>query len=151
MKKIISLTFAIITFLSITSCSDDDTVADTTKPTVNIITPTDHQEVAPGTTLNFKAALADNVGLKSYKIEIHSADDGHEHKNKVVKTAEENFEYSIVKEVSNEAKDFEVNQEIDIPANVTEAHYHVGIIVIDVNGNQNQQFVEIFIGHEHEH
>lgn len=147
MKKIINLSFALLSFVSIVACSDSED-ADTTKPTVTIISPTDHQEIAPGTTLNFKAALADNVGLKSYKIEIHSAEDGHEHK---AKKEGEDFEYHITNDVPNSAKNFEVNQAISIPTNVAEEHYHVGITVIDVNGNQNQQFVEVFIGHEHNH
>ena len=151
MKKIVNLSFAFLSFVSIVSCSDDDTVADTTKPTVNIITPTDHQEVEPGTTLNFKAALADNVGLKSYKIEIHSAEDGHEHQHKNNAIYANDFEYHVTNDVPNSVKDFEVNQAISIPADAAEEHYHVGITVIDVNGNQNQQFVEIFIGHEHVH
>lgn len=151
MKKIINLSFAVLSFVSIVSCSDDDVVADTTKPTVTIITPTDHQEIEPGTTLNFKAALADNVGLKSYKIEIHSAEDGHEHAHKGTATFANDFEYQVTNEVPNTAKDFEVNQAISIPADAAEEHYHVGITVIDVNGNQNQQFVEVFIGHEHAH
>lgn len=147
MKKIINLSFALLSFVSIVACSDSED-ADTTKPTVNVISPTDHQEIEPGTTLNFKAALADNVGLKSYKIEIHSAEDGHEHK---AKKSGEDFEYHITNDVPNSAKNFEVNQAIPIPTDVAEEHYHVGITVIDVNGNQNQQFVEVFIGHEHNH
>lgn len=151
MKKIINLSFAVLSFVSIVSCSDDDAVVDTTKPTVNIISPTDHQEIEPGTTLNFKAALADNVGLKSYKIEIHSAEDGHEHAHKGNVTLGTDFEYQVTNDVPNVVKTFEVNQAISIPADAAEEHYHVGITVIDVNGNQNQQFVEVFIGHEHAH
>ena len=149
MKKIINLSFAIISLIGISSCSDDDTVVDTTKPTIEIITPTDHQEVDLGSVLNFKANLTDNLGLASYKIEIHSADDGHEHKGNT--TFSTDFTYQSVGEIPGNAKNYMVVKEISVPADATQEHYHVGITVLDVNGNQNQQFVEIFIGEEHEH
>lgn len=149
MKKLASLSFAIISLIGVSSCSDDDTVIDTTKPTIEIITPTDHQEVHPGSVFTVKANLADNVGLASYKIEIHSAEDGHEHKAKQLLATD--FEYSFVGEVPNKATTYTLEHAITIPADAAEEHYHVGITVLDVNGNQNQQFVEIFIGHDHEH
>jgi len=149
MKKLASLSFAIISLIGVSSCSDDDAVVDTTKPTIEIITPTDHQEVEPGSVFTVKANLTDNVGLASYKIEIHSAEDGHEHKAKQLLA--EDFEYSFVGEIANKPTAYTLEHAITIPADVAEEHYHVGITVLDVNGNQNQQFVEIFIGHDHSH
>ena len=149
MKKLASLSFAIISLIGISSCSDDDAVVDTTKPTIEIITPTDHQEVEPGSVFTVKANLADNVGLASYKIEIHSAEDGHEHKAKQLH--DEHYEYAFTGEVPNKATTYALEHAINIPVDAPEEHYHVGITVLDVNGNQNQQFVEIFIGHDHHH
>lgn len=149
MKKLASLSFAIISLIVVSSCSDDDAVVDTTKPNIEIITPTDHQEVEPGSVFTVKANLTDNVGLTSYKIEIHSAEDGHEHKAKQLLA--EDFEYSFVGEIANKPTAYTLEHAITIPADVAEEHYHVGITVLDVNGNQNQQFVEIFIGHDHSH
>lgn len=149
MKKLASLSFAIISLIGISSCSDDDAVVDTTKPTIEIISPTDHQEVEPGSVFTVKANLADNVGLASYKIEIHSAEDGHEHKAKQLLATD--FEYSFVGEIANKPTAYNLEHAITIPADAAEEHYHVGITVLDVNGNQNQQFVEIFIGHDHHH
>ncbi|MEG0917802.1 MAG: DUF4625 domain-containing protein [Myroides sp.] len=149
MKKLASLSLAIISLIGVSSCSDDDAVVDTTKPTIEIISPTDHQEVEPGSVFTVKANLTDNVGLASYKIEIHSAEDGHEHKSKQLLV--EDFEYSFVGEIANKPTTYTLEHAITIPADVAEEHYHVGITVLDVNGNQNQQFVEIFIGHDHSH
>ncbi len=149
MKKLASLSLAIISLIGISSCLDDDAVVDTTKPTIEIITPTDHQEVEPGSVFTVKANLVDNVGLASYKIEIHSADDGHEHKAK--KLLATDFEYSFVGEIANKPTAYTLEHVITIPADAAEEHYHVGITVLDVIGNQNQQFVEIFIGHDHQH
>lgn len=149
MKKLASLSFAIISLIVVSSCSNDDAVVDTTKPTIEIISPTDHQEVEPGSVFTVKANLTDNVGLASYKIEIHSAEDGHEHKSKQLLA--EDFEYSFVGEIANKPTAYTLDHAITIPADVAEEHYHVGITVLDVNGNQNQQFVEIYIGHDHSH
>ncbi len=150
MKKIASLSFALIGLLIISSCSDDDnTVADTTKPTIQIITPTDDQEIEPGSVLNFKADLKDNIGLASYKIEVHSAEDGHQHKAKQLEAEE--FHYDFSAEVPSKSPEFTVEKSINVPEDVKEGHYHVGITVLDVNGNQNQQFIEVFIGDEHDH
>jgi len=147
MKKIAQLSFVFLSLLAIVSCSDDD-VADTVKPTIEIVSPAVHQEVDPGSSFTFKANLADNVGLASYKVEVHSAEDGHEHKPVQAKSGF--FEYSVVKDVPNKAKSHTVEEVIPVGADVTEGHYHVGITVLDVNGNQNQQFIEIFIGHDHD-
>lgn len=149
MKKIANLSFVIISLIVVSSCSNDDSVVDTTKPTIEILAPTDHQEVKPGSVLTVKANLTDNVGLASYKIEIHSADDGHGHKSKQLLATD--FEYSNANEVPGKTATYTINQEIKIPADAAEEHYHVGITVLDVNGNQNQQFVEIFIGYEDNH
>lgn len=150
MKKIASLSFALIGLLIISSCSDDDNmVADTTKPTIQIITPTDDQEIEPGSVLNFKADLKDNIGLASYKIEVHSAEDGHQHK--ATQLEAEEFHYDFSAEVPSKSPEFTVEKSINVPEDVKEGHYHVGITVLDVNGNQNQQFIEVFIGDEHDH
>src|SRR5690606_8542497 len=99
--------------------------------------------------LNFKADLKDNIGLASYKVEVHSAEDGHQHKAKQLEAEE--FHYDFSAEVSSKSPEFTVEKSINVPEDVKEGHYHVGITVLDVNGNQNQQFVEIFIVHDHEH
>lgn len=138
MKKYIALAFVSIVAVS---CSSDEDI-DTIKPEITIITPTDHQEVEPGTPLSFKANLKDNVGLASYKIEIHSAEDGHQHRNEEIA-----FSYETVGSLSGTMQLLE--KDIPVPANVLDGHYHVGIFVIDTAGNQNQQFIEVFIGEDH--
>lgn len=142
MKKIIKLSFAFLGLVIISSCNSDD--IDTTKPIIEIISPTNDQTILPESYMKLEANLMDNSGLASYKIEIHPADDGHEHKASQLAT--EDFEYTFVDEISTETVIFILKEDIMIPANITEGHYHVGITVIDKNGNQNQQFVEVFLG-----
>lgn len=143
MKKIIKLSYAFIGLLIISSCTSDD-VIDTTKPIIEIVSPTNDEAFAPESILNVDANLSDNVGLASYKIEVHPAEDGHEHKANQFTT--EDFEYTFVGESLNNAATYKIKHSINIPTNVTQEHYHVGITVIDTNGNQNQQFVEVFLG-----
>lgn len=150
MKKIVILSFAALSFIACNS--DDDNSLDQEKPMVNIILPTDHQEYEPGDSINIQALLTDNESLASYKIEIHSAADGHTHTHSVSSLDDDGhveFHYEADYEISGTS--YEVNQTIPIPENAEETHYHVGIFVLDDAGNQNEQFIEIFIGHEHDH
>ncbi|RRJ87710.1 DUF4625 domain-containing protein [Paenimyroides tangerinum] len=146
--QLFSLLFVSIAFVS---CSDSDSSdLDTQKPTISIQSPTDHQEVEPGSELNIQALFQDETALASYKVEIHAAGDGHEHRtialdNKVP------FTYENVFQIESNPKSYQVDYSISIPENAKEDHYHVGIFCIDAAGNQSQQFVEIFIGHEHNH
>lgn len=150
MKKIAILSIAALSFIA---CNNDDNSSlDQEKPTVEIITPTDHQEYEPGDNINIQALLTDNESLASYKIEIHSAGDGHTHSHSVSSADDHDqveFHYEADYEINGTT--YEVNQTIPIPENAEEEHYHVGIFVLDSSGNQNQQFIEIFIGHEHDH
>ncbi|HLW62923.1 MAG TPA: DUF4625 domain-containing protein [Flavobacterium sp.] len=147
MKKLALLSLSIIGSLFIVSCSDDDNTVDTTKPTIEIVSPTDHQEVEPGSSFFFKANLSDDSGLASYKIEVHYAEDGHEHK----KTFAEEFVFNVSVEVPGQVKTFSAEETIDVPETAKEGHYHIGITVLDTFGNQNQQFTEIYIGHDSDH
>ncbi|WP_448606427.1 DUF4625 domain-containing protein [Paenimyroides ceti] len=146
--------YAFVLFLSgltFVSCSDDDSNSlDTEKPTVQIVSPTVDQEIEPGTSISLKALLSDNEALASYKLEVHSAEDGHQHKvSTAVNAVEFHYEQSFT--IENGSKTFEVNQQIPVPADAKEGHYHVGVFCIDKAGNQNQQFIEIYIGEEHDH
>lgn len=149
MKNIFKILLISAFTLTINSCSNEE--VDTQVPTIEIITPTHEAEIEPGATINLKAILGDNIGLASYKVEIHAGDDGHEHKAKQKDEEGESFAVSFVKQIANNQNQFEVNEVIDVPENAKEGHYHLGVTVLDVNGNQNQKYVEVFVGHEHHH
>ena len=145
MKKYLVLFVALF---SLVSCDSSDDL-DTTKPEISIITPTDHQEVLPGQTLHFLANVSDNESLASYKIEVHNSDDGHQHRSLVQSYSTEAFSTEIVGILSGKSQ--EISHNIQIPSDVLHGHYHVGIFVIDAAGNQNENFVEIYIGDEEHH
>ena len=88
-KSIIKYSFAVIIALFTSSCSEDNTSMDTTKPEINLLSPQNEEEFHLGDELNIEAILKDNEGLGTVKIDIHSAGDGHHHKS-----ATSNWEYS---------------------------------------------------------
>jgi len=153
MKKI-ALYTAIITSFVFGSCSSDD-ATDTQKPTIILVEPGDHEGFLPGSELHIEGILSDNDGLASYKIEIHGASDGHNH----ARAVNNYFQYEQSFTLADQPKVYEMKHEIQIPllqndAPLTPGHYHVGIFALDKSGNQEQLFVEIYIGddaNEHHH
>lgn len=150
--------------LGFVACSDDDDI-DTTKPTINLVSPADEAVFHPGETISFECNFSDNDELASYKIEIHSNFDDHEHAAEQLKSGLEDDEdheghawtfdeeYSFGEGNSSEL----VTQQIVIPDHidhdgveeeVAEGHYHLGIYCLDAAGNQQELFIEIEIEHE---
>lgn len=147
MKTIIKFTlFAVLALLLNISCTADDSSLDTTKPTIELALPSEHQEFEFGDDLNVQAIFKDDVELGSYKIEIHSADDGHEHRS-----ASTGWSFNDIGDISGK-KEHLLNKTIPIPTgDYTEGHYHMGIILIDKAGNETQKFIEIVVGDHHDH
>ncbi|HLW63517.1 MAG TPA: DUF4625 domain-containing protein, partial [Flavobacterium sp.] len=63
----------------------------------------------------------------------------------------EEFVFDVSVEVPGQVKTFSAEETIDVPETAKEGHYHIGITVLDTFGNQNQQFTEIYIGHDSDH
>lgn len=125
------------------ACDNADDKVDTQKPTIEIITPEEHQEIPLGEKMKIEAHLVDDKGLASYKIEIHSAEDGHHHKN-----AAEPFTFNEEGTISSVAA--VVEKEATIPTGIQEGHYHLGIFAIDKAGNQSEVFRTIVLGEDHD-
>lgn len=150
MKKLFKTSlFAASALFLFASCSDDDTILDTTKPIIELAKPSDHQEFEFGDVITVQALLKDDVELGSYKIDIHSAGDGHQHRSAAV--ASEGWSHNEIVDISGK-KEHVLNKPIQIPTgDYTEGHYHLGIILIDKAGNETQTFIEIVIGEDHHH
>lgn len=130
----------------LSSCADDDTILDTVKPEITLATPGDHAEFEFGEKINIQAILKDNIELGAYKIEIHSDDDGHQHRTSTV-----GWSFMDTGDISNK-KEHLLNKDIQIPiGDYKEGHYHLGLIVTDKAGNETQSFIEIVIGEDHHH
>ncbi len=135
----------------IISCSSDDGGnLDTQKPVIVLNEPTNEQAFHPGDEIFIDADFSDNVALASYKIEIHSAGDGHTHKQ----TEEGEWSYMETNTIQGNPKNYTANKQIEIPLTVqgieiAEGHYHLGIYLVDTSGNEQQKFIEIEIHEDH--
>ena len=154
-----TITLSIASILLLNSCTEEDSTLDTTKPEIILGSPTDHQEYELGDTIDVQAILKDNEELGAYKIEIHSASDGHDHGNGdhehriTTLSADHDHEaWSYNEEGTIYGKEYILNKLIQIPdGEIEEGHYHLGVFVIDKAGNQSQTFIEIVIGEDHDH
>lgn len=145
----------------ITSCSDED--VDNMKPTIKLVAPVDDQVLHPGSELHFECEFADDVELRSYKVEIHNNFDGHTHEHAtVLKSAGEEHGHPWA---YSKSWDFEAGQknaaihhhEIVVPQTilvdgveeeVAEGNYHLGVYCMDAAGNESKVFVDIVIEHQ---
>lgn len=159
MKKYSIILISILALTIFNSCSDDDeNVLDNEKPTINISEPEEDETFEVGGELHFEVDFADNVALSSYKVDIHNNFDGHTHSSSVLNsTATVSTKQTEITPWSlNETHDIEgnpteynVHEHIDIPANIAEGPYHLGITVVDAAGNQNQVYVQFIVGEDH--
>ncbi|MPT34010.1 MAG: DUF4625 domain-containing protein [Flavobacterium sp.] len=154
--------FATIAALSFTSCSSDSDDKDTEKPTITITEPVTEEGFTPGSEIHLEGVLTDNVELASYKVEVHSAEDGHTHGKMAGAEAASYFHYEQTFPIEAGLRIKEFHQHIPIPAldangqPFTDGHYHLGVFCLDKAGNQQQVFLEIYIGadggdHGHDH
>lgn len=101
----------------------------------------DGQEVHAGEELLIKIDFTDNIGLASYKIDIHYSDDGHVHRTTDT-TTNELWAYEFSEPISG--KNITKELSIEVPQN-TEGTYHFGVFAIDTSGNQNLVWQSIHI------
>ncbi|SMC41821.1 DUF4625 domain-containing protein [Moheibacter sediminis] len=155
MKKYIIASLAIVSAITFQSCSSDDDngSVDTEKPVIVLNEPTDHEAFLPGSEIHLDADFSDNVELGSYKIEIHSAADGHEHKGA---NAVGEWFYSETNQIEAGLRNTHIHKHIAVPTTVdglpiVEGHYHLGIFLTDKAGNEQQHFIEIVVGEDHDH
>ena len=149
MKNITLYAFTIVSLL-FASCSNDD-AADTEKPVIVLVEPIVPEGFKPGSEIHVEGILTDNDGLASYKIEIHGAEDGHTHNH--ARTATNYFHYEQTITLAEFPKVHEMKHEILIPTiqnneALSTGHYHLGIFALDKSGNQEQVFIEIYIGED---
>lgn len=144
--------------LFITACSDDDeNILDTESPSITVNEPTEGEVFEAGGEMHFDILLSDNEMLASYRVEIHNNFDGHSHGSVMKSNGEFTrqsadvtpWSYNETYEIEGNQTTFEDHQHIEIPENAAEGAYHLGIVVIDAAGNENQAYVEFMIGHDH--
>lgn len=131
------------------SCSDDDnnSVADTVKPTFVITEPTNGETFDAGDEIHVDIDFSDNVELSSYKIDIHFAGDGHTHERNMNISEHIEWDYEATGNLSG--KNDNLHLHIDIHHDAEDGEYHFGVFAIDKAGNQAVQWIEIDI-HNHD-
>ena len=119
-----------------TACSDSDNpLNDTTKPVIDLKSPTEGQTLAIGSEhgVHFEMDLSDDVMLKSYKIEIHSNFDHHSHDTRAAETTVD-FAFNRAFDVSEQKTAHIHHHDILIPANATPGDYHLMVYCTDAAG-----------------
>ena len=120
------------------SCDDSD--SDTTKPVIELSEPEEGQELKIGDEhgVHFEMDLSDDVELQSYRINIHSNFDNHDH-TPSTKADDGTVAFTFDKVYDDAAgkKNHHVhNHDIKIPANATPGNYHLMIYCTDAAKNE---------------
>lgn len=143
----ISLILASGLSLLLASCEKDN--ADTANPTVVISSPQEEEALKAGEEIHFEADFADNVELKSYKVDIHSNFNHHTHKSAQEDSAAWVFQQSW--NFDQGQKEAHIHHhEITIPTEiegkpVATGDYHFMVYCTDAAGNETWQAVGIEI------
>lgn len=167
MKKVLLATVLASSILTFTSC--EKTPLDNAKPVINLIAPAEGEVIRPGSGIHFDAVLTDDVGLKSYKINIHDALDGHGH-NAATRATDDGVAFEKTWKEDDFIKLGEEpvlgkkqanlhHQHMVIPGEIggkpiEEGHYHFIIYCTDEAGNESFLAREIEISYsaeEHSH
>ena len=157
MKNFSIKLIALFTLTFFAACSsDDDEILDSEKPEITINDPVVDEVFQVGGELHFDIDLSDNDALKSYKVDIHNNLDGHTHSGVLNSTVGTKQSSSISPWAHNESfqiegtpKTYHAHKHIEIPDNIAEGPYHLGITVIDMSGNSDVVYVQFIIGEDH--
>lgn len=142
----------LLTAIAFTSCKKDD--VDSTKPTINVVEPANEDVLYAGDEIHFECEFADDVELKSYKVDIHINDDGHTH-TKTILEEENPWTYNNTWDFETGKKNASIHHhEIVIPetidgVEIEHGDYHFGIYCTDAAGNESSVFIDIEIEGDH--
>lgn len=143
MKKVL-LIAAVASFFW--ACNNDNNASpkDTTKPTVKVLSSSPdvhshdgklHIEMESGDTLNVTLLFEDNEALKQYKLEIHSAEDGHSH----ARLEADGWEVESIHTMSG--KSYTATHSFAMPAEVVTGNYHFIVNATDAAGNEANELL----------
>lgn len=138
----------IITVLFFISCDNEN--SDTTPPTINLISPKEGAVllIGDGYGIHLDMKLSDNEMLSSYKIDIHSNFDGHEHSRS---DEESTVPFNFQKSWAVNQKNANIHHhEIVIPENATPGNYHLMVYCTDKAGNESYAARAIILSHDGE-
>lgn len=142
--------------LAMACSSNDNAEKDTEKPTISLNYtngfPQTCVALTKGETYTFRTMVTDNEALASYSIDIHHNFDHHTHDDQgaeceldAVKTPGNPMIYMENFNIEGAVVEYELMQEITIPADVDTGDYHCQFSVIDQTGWQARTSVDIKI------
>ena len=155
MKKQQMLFIFLSMFTALSACKKDNQEIDTEYPTIDVSGTAFPQQcsiIKKGERFIFKAKLADNVEIGSISIDVHHNFDHHSHSTEVnecslgaIKQAVKPF--LLIKDFSIPTghKNYEIAQEISVPADVDAGDYHFLIRLTDKAGWQTLKGLSIKI------
>ncbi|MDR3117900.1 MAG: DUF4625 domain-containing protein [Mediterranea sp.] len=135
---------AAVTLSFFTSCTND---GDTTPPVIDLIEPAEGDALKIGSPVHFEMEVSDNEMLSSYKVEIHSNFDGHEHSRVTRTTA---FFFERTWSLSGLKNTLVHQHDIVIPEDATEGDYHLMVRCTDAAGNEAHLTRNIVLSHDGE-
>lgn len=141
--------FAIALALAAFIYACDKTDDDTTKPAIELEEPADGDTMFIGYDAHLEMELSDNVKLKSYKVDIHSAFDDHGHS----KSATLDVAWTFTKswDVSGMKNAHIHHHEITVPATINgspiaKGKYHFMVYCTDEAGNESYVVRDVIVG-----
>lgn len=154
--KIRSLTFGILLVLAIAGCKKDKAEIDTIYPEIDITSTTAFPKqcsiVNRGEKFMFKAKLSDNVALGNISIDIHHNFDHHSHSTEMITCGMDPVKMPIKPMVLIKSfsippgqKNYDIQEEIEVPTNVDTGDYHFLIRLTDHEGWQTIKGLSIKI------
>ena len=160
MKNFSIKLIALFTLTFFAACSsDDDEILDSERPEITVNDPVEGEAFEVGGELHFDVNFSDNDALSSYRVDIHNNFDGHTHSgvlNSTVSfdpvmqaTSVRPWSFNQTFNIEGAPQTYHAHEHIEIPDDIAEGPYHLGITVIDVSGNENQVYVEVVIGEDH--
>lgn len=119
-------------------CPGQPPSADVTKPVISVAEPVNDQSITTGDSIHLRASVTDDRELGQFKVDIHSAEDGHAHGKS--NGAAPFFEYSKIVTLTGVAS----NQDfyIPIPRESAAGKYHLILTALDKAGNE-AEFKEV--------
>lgn len=129
-----TLIISIVSVFTLGACSSDD--GDTTKPVITLTSPAEGANLQIGNEkgIHIEMDLEDNEMLASYKIDIHSNFDNHNHS----KAESETIAFTFSKSWNVTGKNAHIHQhEIIVPLNTTPGKYHLMVYCVDAAGNES--------------
>lgn len=138
MKTKIYTIAALFGMLFVTACSKENLKSDVTKPVIELISPQEDATIQIGNAhgVHFEMKLSDDHALKSYKLNIHSNFDGHEHHTHSRASQTVDFKFDKVYDVSGLKNTTVHHHDIVIPENATPGNYHLMVFCTDEAGNE---------------